>query len=231
MNGIAVEDSCWTRLAALSFDDLDATLPFSQRLARDNGWTHGYAERVVEEYRRFLYLCWTQPSPLTPSDAVDQAWHLHLTYSEHYWNYLCKFVLGGPLHHQPTRGGSSETRKYRDCYARTLELYYESFDDLPPEDIWPDVEARFDGAGRFRRVDTATHLVVPLPRALREPGVLVPVALALGAAGCAVGADGEGLGFKDIVLLIGLVWLVRFLVKGYMGGERGGSGSGAGCGG
>lgn len=230
---IAVQDSCWGRLSVMSFDDLDAALPFAERLARENGWEHAYAERVLEEYRRFLYLSFTHPGPLTPSDAVDQAWHLHLTYSEHYWNILCKYVLGGPLHHQPTRGGASEARKYRECYARTLELYYESFDQLPPEDVWPDVESRFADADRFRRVDTATHLILPLPRALREPSLLVPVALALGVAGCAVGVDGDGLSFKDIVLLVGFIWLVRFVVKGYMGGggTGGGSGCGAGCGG
>jgi hypothetical protein len=233
MSCIAVEDSCWGRLSAMTLDELDAVLPFSKRLARENGWEASYAERVVEEYKRFLYLSVAQSGPLTPSDPVDQAWHLHLTYSEHYWNYLCKYVLGEPLHHRPTRGGASDTRKYRQCYARTLELYCESFDELPPEDVWPDVEARFADGDGFRRIDTATHLVIPLPRALREPGVLVPVALALGATGCAVGMDGEGLGFGDIVLLVGFVWLVRFIVKSYMsgGGRGGGSGCGSGCGG
>lgn len=214
----------------MSLDDLDAQLPFSQRLARENGWDRDYALRVIEEYKRFLYLSAAQVTPVTPSDQVDQAWHLHLTYSEHYWNLLCKYVLGGPLHHTPTRGGTSEDRRYRDCYARTLELYTESFGALPPEDIWPDVETRFANAGSFQRVDTSRYLMLPLPAVLREPSVLFPVALTAGLAGCGVSIDGEGFGFKDLILVAGLVWLVRWLIKNYSGG--GGSGcAGSGCGG
>ena len=31
-------------------------LPFVRRLARDNGWSAAYAERVLREYKRFVYL-------------------------------------------------------------------------------------------------------------------------------------------------------------------------------
>jgi hypothetical protein len=34
---------------------------------------------------------------------VDQAWHLHLTFSENYWKVFCPQILGSPLHHHPTR--------------------------------------------------------------------------------------------------------------------------------
>lgn len=230
MSGTAQQDPRWTQLAAMSLDDLDAALPFSKRLAQENGWDRDYALRVTQEYKRFLYLSAAQVVPVTPSDPVDQAWHLHLTYSEHYWNLLCKYVLGGPLHHAPTRGGPSEARKYREGYARTLELYTESFGEFPPEDIWPDVEARFVNADRYQRVDTSRYLMVPLPAVLREPSVLIPVALTVGLAGCAVNSHGEGFGWQDLLLITGLAWLVRWLIKNYSGG--GGSGcAGSGCGG
>ena len=44
----------WNRLERLEFDQLDAAFPFTARLARDNGWSDGFAKRVVNEYRRDL---------------------------------------------------------------------------------------------------------------------------------------------------------------------------------
>ena len=40
----------WRRLAALEFDVPGASLPFTTRLARDNGWTEEFAKRAIEEY-------------------------------------------------------------------------------------------------------------------------------------------------------------------------------------
>ena len=78
--------------------------------------------RVCEEYRRFLFLCCIADHVVTPSDDVDQAWHLHLTYTQSYWYDLCADVLGRPLHHTPTEGGEEQHAFYRECYSNTLEI-------------------------------------------------------------------------------------------------------------
>ncbi|MEY4179672.1 MAG: hypothetical protein RLY70_3246 [Planctomycetota bacterium] len=44
----------WERLAAYRFDDPLARLTFTARLARENGWTTGYALRIIQEYRRTI---------------------------------------------------------------------------------------------------------------------------------------------------------------------------------
>ena len=46
----------WTRLEAFALDDIDAHAPFSARLAREQGWSRSFARRVIEEYKKFLYL-------------------------------------------------------------------------------------------------------------------------------------------------------------------------------
>lgn len=46
-------DPLGERVAGHRFDDPGAALCFSRRLARENGWGHGRALRVIEEYRRF----------------------------------------------------------------------------------------------------------------------------------------------------------------------------------
>lgn len=133
----------WSRLQGMSIGPDEAALPFVDRLARDNAWSLGLATRVVEEYRRFLYLAYVADHPVTPSDAVDQAWHLHLTYTRSYWDDLCAHVLGRPLHHGPTSGGPDERRRYDAQYRATLRSYEHEFGEPPPADIWPDAATRF----------------------------------------------------------------------------------------
>ncbi|MEL6984422.1 MAG: hypothetical protein AAFO29_18495, partial [Actinomycetota bacterium] len=129
-----------------------------------------FAERVVAEYRRFLFLAASAGHPVTPSEEVDQAWHLHLVYTRSYWDELCGEVLGFPLHHGPTVGGPAEGAKFTDWYQRTLDSYRRLFGTEPPADIWPAPDARFANADRFQRINTAEHWVVPKPAVARPGG-------------------------------------------------------------
>ena len=98
---------------------------------------------MIGEYKRFCFLAVTAGHEVTPSDAVDQAWHLHLTYSRDYWERFCPEVLGMPLHHGPTAGGSAEQERYFEQYAQTLKSYEAAFGKVPPADIWPAAAQRF----------------------------------------------------------------------------------------
>jgi uncharacterized protein (TIGR04222 family) len=139
-------------------------LPFSARLARENNWSPAYAQRVIAEYKRFAFLAIAAGHPVSPSEDVDQVWHLHLTYSENYWKMFCPEILGQPFHHHPTRGGEAESAKFDDWYARTLESYKTFFNETPPADIWPSPEARRKEKHNFARVDRARNWVVPKPQ-------------------------------------------------------------------
>ena len=127
----------WKSLESFRVDEPDTPLSFVKRLARENRWPVSYAERVFNEYKRFVFLAIAADHRVTPSDEVDQAWHLHLAYTESYWTEMCGKLLGQPLHHGPTKGGQQEDNKYFDLYARTLESYEHFFGHKPPADIWP----------------------------------------------------------------------------------------------
>lgn len=137
------DDPRWRALVAYEIGPSDAALTFVARLARENRWTVDFATRVLNEYRRFCYLALVAGHEVTPSDEVDQAWHLHLTYSRDYWDTFCPHVLGKKLHHGPTQGGASEHTRYFEQYARTLASYERVFGDIPPVDIWPSAARRF----------------------------------------------------------------------------------------
>ncbi|MBI1401901.1 MAG: hypothetical protein GC147_01630 [Porphyrobacter sp.] len=137
------DDDLWHRIAAHEIGPPGAALTFAARLARENRWDAAHAARVIGEYKRFCYLAMTAGHAVTPSDAVDQAWHLHLTYSRDYWEVFCAQVLGAPLHHGPTAGGAVERERYYRQYAETLAAYEAVFGAPPPPDIWPSARRRF----------------------------------------------------------------------------------------
>lgn len=149
----------WQRLSTFTVGPDDAALSFAQRLARENGWHQAFADRVIEEYRRFCFLAVTGNGQATPSDAVDQVWHLHLTYSRDYWQHFCPDVLGCDLHHGPTKGGQAETTRFFDQYAATLRRYEQTF-GAPPADIWPGAAQRLLDDPRARRVHPRDGMVV-----------------------------------------------------------------------
>jgi uncharacterized protein (TIGR04222 family) len=149
------------KLEQFQLDSPEASLPFSARLARENQWSPAYTARVIAEYKRFTFLSVAAGHPVSPSEDVDQAWHLHLTYSENYWKHFCPTVLGQPLHHQPTRGGANEREKFHDWYSQTLASYARCFGEPPPPDIWPAPESRLNEKHNFIRVDRERHWVIP----------------------------------------------------------------------
>jgi hypothetical protein len=131
------DEALWARLETMEIDPPDATTRFHHRLKQYNKWTDEFAARVTKEYRRFLYLAARARHPVTPSDTVDQAWHLHLIYTRHYWEELCGRILGLQLHHEPSAGGAGESRKFERQYEQTIESYQAAFGEAPPADIWP----------------------------------------------------------------------------------------------
>lgn len=170
----------YKRIQAFSFDSEDDDLPFSSRLARDNGWSLDFALEVIEEYRRFAFLAIAADHPVTPSDQVDQIWHLHLTYTRSYWDDFCANALKAPLHHEPTKGGNKEAQKFGEWYNQTLASYEQFFDETPPKQVWPTAEDRFGRDSHFVRVNSQQKWVIPKPPISREVvGALLAVAIAV----------------------------------------------------
>lgn len=226
----------WAKLEGFQFDDEDAVFGFEARLARENGWSREFASRVIQEYRRFLLLAMCAGHPVTPSDEVDQAWHLHLVYTRSYWERLCRDVLGRPLHHGPTKGGRAEGEKFADWYDKTHESYARFFSSKPPADIWPAGAVRFDMKSRFERVDRGRFWLVP-KFGVRKPSIAAMMASAVaGLAACTGGngRDGDTTFILGALAIFGLVVFVacrRYKHRGGRGGRDGCGSSGCSYGG
>ncbi|MGV3660714.1 MAG: TIGR04222 domain-containing membrane protein [Prosthecobacter sp.] len=157
----------WEKLESFQLNNNNAVFDFSARLTKENGWSRAFTARVIQEYKRFLLLAVHAGHPVSPSEAVDQAWHLHLVYTRSYWQHLCTEVLGRPLHHEPTAGGLDESAKFHLQYEDTLASYRRLFDAEPPADIWPSAEDAFKPKLN-RWVDVSRHWTLPKPAWLRH---------------------------------------------------------------
>jgi hypothetical protein len=142
----------WAALSHMQIPVPGADLRFEEALAERQGWTTDFAERVTDEYRRFLYLAATAGCEVTPSRVVDEAWHFHLE-GPHYSEILCGRMLGRPLEHRPAIGEPGEEDRHRRQYEATVDLYERAFLSPPPSDIWPDAlgQEERQAAARWRR--------------------------------------------------------------------------------
>lgn len=219
------ELTTWNSLCSLDFDAAAVVFPFSARLARENRWPRTFAARAIDEYRKFCFLAVHAGHPVTPSDEVDQVWHLHLTYSRHYWDTLCRDALGTPLHHGPTEGGAAEDCKFHGWYENTLASYRRYFGE-PPKDLWPSAAERFDERHEFVRIDRRE--VVTLDRSLLKRGALaalgggsvLAVANAIAQADAGAGSDSGGALLVVLVVIGVVIALIATAVRSGRAGKR-----------
>jgi hypothetical protein len=241
----------WARLETMEIDSPDATTRFHHRLKQYNKWTDEFADRVTKEYRRFLYLAARARHPVTPSDTVDQAWHLHLIHTRHYWEELCGNILGLQLHHEPSAGGVVESSKFERQYEQTIESYKTAFGETPPADIWPVRKPAKPGRGGKKfLVAGATGVGMAIALAAANLPLLIVVAIvgiiayshvataALnpGMRGSGCGAAGSGghaaaAGFSGASGGHAATAGFSGASGGDGGGGEGGGGGGSGCGG
>jgi hypothetical protein len=160
------QQALWQKINDFELDDPTSEFTFTDRLAKENGWSHHYCIRAIREYKKFIWMCCTGPFPMSPSDPVDQVWHLHLQYTQSYWLELCRDILKKDIHHGPTRGGKEERVKFNDLYAKTLAYYTEMFGKTPPDDIWLDMRKK-ENHHKFQRINLLKYWLIKKPKFIK----------------------------------------------------------------
>ncbi|HLO99565.1 MAG TPA: hypothetical protein VK171_13300 [Fimbriimonas sp.] len=123
------------KIESFEIDAAGAEGAFAARLAKEQKWTPAFTAKVIREYKRFIALAMISNREVTPSKTVDEAWHLHLIFTDSYWNRLAK-ILPKPLHHHPGMGAKGDRLKYKEQFRYTLELYRDTFGADAPADVW-----------------------------------------------------------------------------------------------
>lgn len=130
------DETLWSRIQNFSLDAPDSDFPFSKKLAKEENWTLEFAQKAIQEYKKFVYLCCVLPNGASPSETVDKVWHMHLIYTQSYWEEFCPNILKRKLHHHPSKGGVKEKTKHQNWFSDTLRSYREIFQQEAPKDIW-----------------------------------------------------------------------------------------------
>lgn len=164
----------YKRLQAFELDDPTHEFGFTRHLMRNQGWTLGYAQRAIAEYKKFAFLTVVANHQVVPSEQVDQVWHAHVLLTQSYWDEFCPKVLGKKLHHHPARGGRLERAEFHRLYAQTIASYRQFFGS-PPTDIWSPPDVRFGAELKMQRVNLSDHWVIPK----RFPHVKFPQPLSI----------------------------------------------------
>ncbi len=220
----------WNKVASFEFDKPNISLTFAKRLAKENGISDQFANQIVEEYRKFIFLCCVSKGQIAPSHFVDQAWHLHLTYTRSYWVDLCTNTIKRDLHHNPTEGGKAEDAKFKNLYRDTLELYESCFSTAPPDAVWPAEngapEKGFDG------IDKSKNWIIPkpnfaFPKQIGSLPIVAVIFLAL-LLGCT--ADVGSIPLILVVIVIIAIVVAVFRKSRRTSGDNS-SGCSSGCGG
>lgn len=216
------EKQLWDKINDYSFDALGASFPFSARLMRENGWTEEYTLEVIQEYKKFMFLVTVARHAVSPSDPVDQVWHLHMIYTQSYWDEFCHGILGKAVHHNPTKGGKEERQKHVHMYDRTAESYLKYFGEPQPAHIWIDTKDLFKEIN-YQRVNMHRNWVIPKPQFVRNRWHLAPL-LALFAILFMANSGGDAVG-----IIFFLVFIIFIAIAAASPSKGGGGGGGGGC--
>lgn len=135
---IVADKALWQRINDFSPDQPGIALPFSKKLAREQQWTTAFTAEAIAEYKKFVYLCCILPQGASPPHIIDEVWHMHLVYTQNYWEHFCEKVLQRKLHHHPSTGGRQDRNKHELWQRDTLTQYQVIFGTAPPSHIWQD---------------------------------------------------------------------------------------------
>ncbi|WP_298391876.1 hypothetical protein [Flavobacterium sp.] len=216
------EKLLWEKISQFKFNDEENDFKFSDRLARENNWSVEYSMKVIEEYKKFLFLCCITSTGVTPSDQVDQVWHLHLTYTKSYWIDLCKNTLGKEIHHNPTKGGATEAIKFDSYYSKTKEDYKTIFKTEPPIEIWPNNEVRFTDID-FKRININQNWILRKP-SIQQKRIALTAAISLISLPLIQASNQD-----DFFIIVFLIIVVLFFLFNYSKNGKNNRNDGSGC--
>lgn len=126
-------DPLWLKLNMMNAEGLQAFAPLMQMMQQQMGANAEMAQRVIEEYRKFLFLAMRAGHQVIPPGIVNDVWMMHLQNAQNYWENLGQMISERPL----SQGvDAKELASMADHWKATLESYERVFGTKPPMDIW-----------------------------------------------------------------------------------------------
>jgi hypothetical protein len=131
-----LSDDAQSMLGAKQFlVDLDKWISehsaISARLCIEQKCTHQIAINWLKEVGKFLFICDKSNVRLTPSEKVDQGWHVLILFTQDYREF-CQLFFGRFIDHYP--GGEANQNKAQ--YERCLDALVQHF-EYADKAFWP----------------------------------------------------------------------------------------------
>jgi hypothetical protein len=126
-------DPLWLKLNTMNAEGLQAFAPLLDMMQKQMGQNAEMAQRVIEEYRKFLFLAMRAGHQVIPPGPVNDAWMAHLQYAQNYWETLGQMIGERPL---AQGADAKKLASMADTWKATLESYEKIFGVKPPADIW-----------------------------------------------------------------------------------------------
>lgn len=107
------------------------------RIMKNYDRSQEYAEGIVREAKRMLFLRWESNHHICPSVEIDDAWHEMILFTRWYAEF-CEYI-GGFVHHNPEpvappAQGTNEEGVL--LYDETMENYRKIFGEEPDKRFW-----------------------------------------------------------------------------------------------
>jgi hypothetical protein len=126
-------DPLWLKLNLMNAQGLQAFAPLMQMMEKQMGTNSETAQRVIEEYRKFLFLAMRAGHQVIPPGVINDVWMMHLQNAQNYWETLGQMITERPM----AQGVDAKSfASMADSWSATLQSYERIFGTKPPMDIW-----------------------------------------------------------------------------------------------
>ena len=126
-------DPLWLKLNLMNAQGMQAFAPLMKMMEQQMGGNSEMAQRVIEEYRKFLFLAMRAGHQVIPPGVINDVWMMHLQNAQNYWENLGQMIAEKPVAKGLDAKGFANAA---DAWTATLQSYEQIFGTKPPMDIW-----------------------------------------------------------------------------------------------
>ena len=86
-------DPLWLKLNMMNADGMQAFAPLMEMMQKQMGQNAEMTQRVIEEYRKFLFLAMRAGHQVIPPGPVNDAWMMHLQNAQNYCFQQARLIV------------------------------------------------------------------------------------------------------------------------------------------
>ena len=126
-------DPLWLKLNMMNPQGMQAFAPMTKMMEQQMGTGSETAQRVIEEYKKFLFLAMRAGHQVIPPGIINEVWMMHMQNAQNYWENLGQMIAEKPV----SQGIDAKSfGTMADAWTATLKSYEAVFGTKPPMDIW-----------------------------------------------------------------------------------------------